>query len=208
MKITNLTRAAICLALFIILLATPSPAKACLCGDGYSPSEAFMDADAVFTGKVVAVSNDYSVDFPLDRLLSRISGKPIYVWGSQTTFLVFNSWKTVVTTSVTVQQIGISDCEYSFNWGDDYLVYAQNTNSSTIFTTHRCSRTTRISPATEDLSYLNTLPTLPLTLVTSVPDHSWLYFAGTVLLLLTVLLPVAGVLIRRRRQSQPKGKHS
>lgn len=129
MKTTDLARAAVCLALFIILLATPSPANACLCGDGYSPSEAFIDADAVFTGKVVGASNNYSVDSPLYRLLSRISGKPIYVWGSHTTFLVFKSWKTVGTTSVTVQT-GISDCEYSFNWGDDYLVYAQTTNSA------------------------------------------------------------------------------
>jgi hypothetical protein len=203
MKITKLTRAAICLALFIILLATPSPAKACLCGDGYSPSEAFMDADAVFTGKVVAVSNNYSVDSPLDRLLSRISGKPIYVWGSQTTFLVFKSWKTVGTTSVTVQQIGISDCEYSFNWGDDYLVYAQNTNSSTILTTHRCSRTTRVSPTTEDLSYLNPMPTLPLT---PIYNYSWLYFAGTVLFVIAISA-WAVIVLMRRRQRQKIGDH-
>ena len=207
MKTTNLIRAAICLALLILQFAFPSSAKACLCGEPL-PAQEFLFADAVFAGKVVAVSKEYLVDSPLDRLLSRLRGQPILVSGYMTTFWVLKSWKSVGTTSVTVSTNLLGDCGFdSFNLGDDYLVYAKQWNGSVGLDVNRCSRTTRLSHAIEDLTYLNTLPVLPLTPVTPIPDHSWLFFAGTILLLAVLLLLARG-LIRRRRQSQSTGEQS
>lgn len=46
------------------------------------------------------------------------------------------------------------DCGYEFQMGETYLVYANNDESSNVFSTGSCSRTRRLSDAGEDLSYL------------------------------------------------------
>ena len=207
MKITNLTRAAICLAMLVILFASPAPVKACLCGDGYAPAEVFMDADAVFAGKVITVSDGYSpVIVFLDRILVRLNLSPFSsnLPKIGVTFRVSQSWKGVSTTNVTVGRSFGSDCSNDqFTPGADFLVYARQWNSTNpALEVTRCSRVIGLSHATEDLYYLNTLPTLPLT---PVYGYSGMYMAGAVLFLMMVLLLIFIILIRRRKH-QPAGE--
>jgi hypothetical protein len=209
MKTTNLIRVAICLTLLIILFATPAPAKACLCGEP-SPASAFIDAEAVFAGKVVVVSANYSpVNSFLNRMLARLKLRPIYFYSNppgHVTFEVRKSWKNVSTTSVTVSTGMGSDCSFdSFNFGDDYLVYANQWNSGSGLDVNRCSRTTKLSHATEDLTYLSTLPTLPLI---PVYDYSWTYYVGAALFLVIAPLLTIITLVRRRQQPQTAGDNS
>ena len=207
MKITNLTRAAICLAMLIILFASPAPVKACLCGEGYSPAEVFMDSDAVFAGKVITVSDGYSpVIVFLDRILVRLKLSPFssHLPKIGVTFTVSRSWKGVSTTNVTIGRSVSSDCSNDlFTPGSDFLVYARQWNrSNPALEVTRCSRVIGLSHATEDLSYLNTLPTLPLT---PVYGYSWTYIPGAVLFLMMVLLLIFIILIRRQKH-QPAGE--
>lgn len=205
-------RAVLCLALLGIQFAVPSSASACSCMMPSSPAQTFIDYDAVFTGKVVAISANYSpvISF-LDRMLSFLNLHPTYFytdrfWGYDVTLALNKSWKGITTTRVTLHTgSGGGDCGYSFNQGSDYLVYAyrMQNNSDNDLGVSICSRTTEISRATEDLTYLNTIPTLQLT---PVYDYSWLYFAGTGLFALTVLLWLVFVL-RRWQQRQANEDH-
>ena len=206
---TNLIRTAICLALLLIQFATPAPVKACSCGGPGSPADAFLDFDAVFTGKVTRITAKSSpANSVLNSVLVRLKLRPIFysnfVWGYEVTFRVSKSWKNVSTTNVTIHTGGGGgDCGYSFTRSNDSLVYAhkRNNNGTSDLEAIICSRTIGISGATEDLSYLNTLPTLPLT---PVYDYSWIYFAGAVLFLI-VLLFIVIVLFQRRQQRQRAG---
>ena len=209
MKLTNLIRLSICLTLLIVLFAVPSPVKACSCAELRSPVEAFMNSYAVLTGKVTSVSDNSSpVILLLDRLLSRVGLGPTNIysyWGYEITFAVLNSWKNVTTTSVKVRTgSGGGDCGYLFNQGSDYLVYAYewNDNINTGLGTGICTRTSEISIAHEDLSYLNSMPTLPLT---AVYDYSWMYCAGGALFLVIVPLLTIIILVRRRQQRMLAG---
>ena len=211
MKATNLIRLSICLTLLLVLFAEPAPVKACSCAELSSPVEAYMNADAVFTGKVTAVSDTSSpVIFLLDRLLARVGLSPAYAysyrfWGYEITFAVLKSWKNVTTTGVKVLTgTGGGDCGYLFNQGSNYLVYAYewNDNTNTGFGTGICTRTSEISRATDDLTYLSALPTLTLT---PVYDYSWMYCAGTALLMVLAPLLTIIMLVRRRQQRQREG---
>ena len=209
MKTTELIRLSIGLTLLNVLFAAPAPVQACSCVEPSAPAEAFTNSDAVFTGKVTAVSDNSSpVIFLLDRLLARVGLSPAYLysyrfWGYEITFAVLNSWKNVATTRVKVHTgTGGGDCGYLFNQGSDYLVYAYewNDNENTGLGTGICTRTSEISRATEDLSYLNSIPTLPLT---PVYDFSWMYCAGAALFFVIVPLLTILILVRRRQQHQP-----
>ena len=211
MKTTDLIRLSIGVTLRIVLFAAPAPVQACSCVEPSAPAEAFTNSDAVFAGKVTAVSDNSSpVIFLLDRLLSRAGLSPAYLysyrfWGYEITFAVLNSWKNVATTSVKVRTgTGGGDCGYLFNQGSDYLVYAYewNDNESTGLGTGICTRTSEISGATEDLSHLNSMPTLPLA---PVYDYSWIYCAGAALFLIIVPVLTVLILIRRRQPRQPAG---
>ena len=204
MEQINFIRLILCLALLSIQFAIPSPVSACSCVESGSPVNEFIASDAVFTGQVTSVSSNSSpITYLLARMLDAVNIYPSYLytdqfWGYDVTFAVQKSWKSISTTSVTLQTgSGGGDCGYLFSPGDDYLVYAYQLNDS--WGTSICSRTTHISLAAEDLTYLNTIPTLPLT---PVYDYSWLIFTGVALLVFISLLGLAIVLRRRRQQSQ------
>ena len=208
MKTTNFTRIGLCLALLIVQFASPSSVSACSCIQPGSPIEVFRGSGAVFIGKVTSISPNSSLAISLlVRMFDAINLHPTYLyterfWGYDVTFAVHKSWKNVSTTSVTVHTgSGGGDCGYPFNQGDDYLVYAYEWKDS--LGTGSCSRTTEISGATEDLSYLNTIPTLALTPVYS---YSWLIFTGASVLGFIVLLGLVIALRKRQRQSGPTGE--
>ncbi len=204
MKSTNAVRMAICLSLLIGQLALPSPVSACSCVEPGAPVVEFTQYEAVFTGKVIAVTAKPSPAIALlGRLLSRIGQYPTFLysdrfWGNDVTFTVNKSWKGVTTTKVTIHTgSGGGDCGYGFIQGDDYLVYAYNAQNGDRLGASICSRTTVVSSAAEDLSFLNTMPTLPLT---PVHDYTWLYITGILLFVIAVCLLLTIKFIRRHRK--------
>ncbi len=216
MTISKLFRVSISIAVLFALLAHPSPAKACSCGDS-SPE------DAIFTGKVIRmVDNQYSVVAFLNRMINVIGIKPSFfyidgeVWGYSVFFRVDKSWKGVTETIVEIHtgygviesETGgiLPDCGYPFVVGQTYLVYASmyanhlDEEPNNYAVNSMCAHTAEISDATEDLMYLNTLPTLPLTPTVQVPSLQ----IGTIFLLITTLIFTIIVISWRRHHHRAK----
>jgi len=133
----RILRVGFALLLFLGLFAPPTPVLACSCGtEFYSPAEEFSQANAVFEGEVTQ----------------------IYEFGDgyRVAFVVTRSWKGISTSTVEISTgTGVGDCGYIFNVGASYVVYAYG-EPNTLGTTS-CSRTTDISRAAEDLSYLDSV---------------------------------------------------
>jgi len=55
---------------------------------------------------------------------------------------------------------GGGDCGYEFSWGEKYLIYAHRQKDGSL-TTSICTRTQKVSDASNDLAYLRTLSKLP-----------------------------------------------
>lgn len=199
-------RLLICLALLAIPFVLPSPASACSCMMPGTPAEAFRDYAAVFSGTVTGISGTYSpVVALLDQILIRLNLSPTYYytngfWGNAVTFSVNQSWKGVTATEVVVYTgSGGGDCGYSFDPGYDYVVYAYPVDgtSGSGLGTGICTRTTEMSYASDDLSYLSTLPTLALT---PVSNYTGWYVAGCILMSFMILGAGIGLWFRRRKR--------
>jgi hypothetical protein len=155
------------IAIVISLLALPAPAWACSCIFPPQPPLAYADAAAVFTGKVVGIDNPSQSPFISQIVSTWVSWTNIYpdysFYQQHVTFEVQDSWKGVTTTAVTVQTgSGGGDCGYYFGLNQQYVVYAYQSDNSGL-NTNICTRTTDISQAGADLTYLKTLPSLTLT---------------------------------------------
>lgn len=172
MTIYQFIRVVICLNLIMITLAVPTTASACSCVEPRFPSQAFQKSNAVFTGTVLRIVDEYDPIFStLDRVLTAI-GKQPYFWvrsgkyvGYRVYFHVHQSWKGVEKSNVMIDTgYGMGDCGYSFTLSNDYLVYASYPYGipDNYWVTSICSRNAEISAATTDLRYLSTLPTLSL----------------------------------------------
>lgn len=184
MNKTGFTRLIICTAVIIIQFTRPSRASACECMPFVSIAEEFKSVHAVFLGEVTHVESEYK---PVTTFLNKIYNilyppSPYYYTdmfsGEQVTFVVKTSWKNVSTTKVSL--LSHDDCGYGympFTKGKDYLIYAyhSNNNLKSDLNIGFCSRTVEIPYAVDDLSYLKTLPTLPLT---PLQNYTWLYFIG------------------------------
>jgi len=210
MTMSSRLRFSICVTILFTLLARPSPAKACSCGDS-SPE------DAIFSGQVIRmVDNQYTIVAVLNRLINAIGIKPssFYidgnVYGYSVFFRVDKSWKGVTKTMVEVYTgYGVfesstggimPDCGYPFVVGQTYLVYASmyanhlDEEPNNYAVNSMCAHTVEISGATEDLMYLNTLPTLPLTPIVQIPFLQ----IGIIILCVTTLMFSMIVTLRRR----------
>lgn len=139
---------ALVLALLLGMLGA-TPAGACSCAGRPTPGESLRDARAVFSGRVVGISEDV-----------RIGG--IRAVRGKARFEVERVWKSISSGSVTLPQgANGGDCSYEFRQGERYLVYAvppfEGGNS---LSTNTCTRTTLLSGAGEDLRALGpgTLP--------------------------------------------------
>lgn len=155
------------IALLGSLLAWPTPAWACTCGLQYEPPGAFAQADVVFVGTVVSVT-DLTWLTKFDHL-GVVSTDLYPLLYRRATFLVSESWKGVSTPHVLVRT-----CGYPFTYGGQYLVYAYEGNSG--LETDVCTRTEMVNLATADLNFLRNLPQVPLRLPTWLP----LFCAGLV----------------------------
>jgi len=194
MNKASFTRLVICTAVIIVQFTIPSRASACECAPFVSIAEEFKSVDAVFLGEVTHVGSEYK---PITSFLNKIYNilyPPAQYYytdmfsGERVTFAVKSSWKNISTTEVSLRSR--DDCGYGympFVSGTDYLIYAYhaNNNLKSDLNVGFCSRTVEVSYMAEDLAYLNTLPTLPLT---PVQNYTWLYYTGTAIFTLVLYL--------------------
>lgn len=166
-------RILVCLSLIVVSLAYPTTARACSCLEPGLPAQEFRESNAVFTGRVLGIVDEYVPVFStLDRILTAL-GKQPYFWvragkyvGYRIHFRVHNSWKGVEMSTIVVDTgYGMGDCGYPFAVSNDYLVYASYPSGipDDYWVTSICSRNAEISAASTDLMYLNSLPRLQLT---------------------------------------------
>ncbi len=168
-KNSSLIRLASILLLLFMMFAVPQSASACSCVMPGSPAMEFSQFDAIFSGKVMSIKNNYTpvISF-VEKIATSLGLDPFYFytdrfWGNTVTIAVTESWKFVDITSVQVRTgSGGGDCGYGFSIGSDYLIYAGHAAGEGLGTSI-CTRTTELSTAAEDMTFLKTMPTIPLT---------------------------------------------
>lgn len=135
----------ILVAIFISILLTgyfPSIISACSCAELPSVEEELKQSQAVFSGKVVNVSEKQSIKGQVTKSVL---------------FKVTNTWKGVKQSQIIITTgLGGGDCGFDFKEGHEYLVYA---NESTMYgakslVTIICNRTNELSSLQEDLKIL------------------------------------------------------
>jgi hypothetical protein len=129
------------LLLMLVLAAIPSQqAYACSCIPPAPPLESMANSDAVFSGKVMRIDSD---EAPIMN-----SADPVKV-----VFNVSRVWKGPEEGAIALSTARESaSCGYNFVVGEEYLVYAYNSESG--LTTGLCNRTMPLSSAGEDLAAL------------------------------------------------------
>lgn len=137
---SRLSTAALVLALAVAgVAASSNDARACSCRE-LSPAEAREGADAVFEGRVEAISASES---------SGVGPAPMHV-----TLRVVRTWKGVDQERVVVRTASSGAmCGYPFEPNRSYLVYAHRTDDHGL-RTGLCDRTQPIEEAGEDLDEL------------------------------------------------------
>lgn len=114
------------------------PAYACSCLRPESPVIERDRATAVFSGEVLAIGPDNSYD-------------------QQVVFSVTEAWKGSLAEQTTVRTANNSAaCGYSFEVGEQYLVYANGEAES--LEVYLCSRTTALAQASEDIAAFSEAP--------------------------------------------------
>jgi hypothetical protein len=188
---------ALCIAFTLFAVSFVAPqAWACKCAPPSSPGEEFGRVGAVFTGEVTGVGAQRGAfGRILDEILSWVGWRPRPSPGhyrARATLNVMRSWKGVTSGVATVSGYG-SDCDFRFVLGKQYLVYASGSEDSLEVTS--CSRTTELSLATADMSYLATIPEL------SAGVLSGRHALALAIAICAVLLLVTFLELRRRRKS-------
>lgn len=124
--------------------ALPRAAWACECVPPPPPAQALSAADAVFEGRVRAVTTGTFET-------SQGGALP----GREVRLLVLRAWKGATAGDEVTLRTGMSqaDCGFAFAEGSSYLVYARRLPSGEL-STNICSRTRASALATEDFAAL------------------------------------------------------
>ncbi len=134
------------LLVLVLLAGTSRPASACSCAESPTVAAAKDTATAVFAGTVTEASGGSG---GIDSALGL---------GDSVTFRVERSWRGVETQSVRLSvQLGAGGgtCEYEFQQGRAYLVYALPSDTPDApLQTNICTRTAPLAAAGEDLRLL------------------------------------------------------
>ena len=131
-----------------LFVLSANAASACSCAPT-TPQQSIQNSEAVFSGRVV----DVTEQSPPERRPGRRNEDPNFLNGVKVTFEVSEVWKgnserrLVVTTSDSS-----ASCGYSFQEGQEYLVYASAEDAQ--LQTGLCSGTKRLSDARADLAVL------------------------------------------------------
>ncbi|RBW68044.1 hypothetical protein [Bacillus taeanensis] len=117
-----------------ILVFFPKSIYACSCIEPGTPSEELNNSKAVFTGKVLEITEDETN------------------YEKEVVFEVLSTYKGVTEPQVTLYTgMNSAACGFNFTVGEEYLVYA--TGDGRLQTT-LCSRTAELAAANEDLKEL------------------------------------------------------
>ena len=139
-KMTKWLMVILAFAVALSFLTTPGSVSACSCIGGVSPSEAFEQATAVFSGTVI------SLEKPISQVFS--SADPVTV-----VFQVDTVWKGPKQDELAVTTpLSSVSCGYEFQIGRSYLVYASGSENA--LQVSKCSRTMPLVMADEDLDFL------------------------------------------------------
>jgi hypothetical protein len=157
------------ITLFNSILLHPEVAWACSCFRDDPVSTEFAASDTVFVGTVTGIIDPLQIPYYFEVMQLYYAFVPplpnldYYGFRHQTViFAVKNAWKGAKTTYLTVRGgAGSGDCGYIFSQGKQYVVYSREW-AGNLYTSN-CSRTNEITQASEDLSYLQTLPESELT---------------------------------------------
>ena len=126
------------------ILSMPSRTYACSCVQLPEVQEALAEAEAVFAGKVIHISEPQP---DVSGMIS--SADPITV-----TFAVAQTWKGVRQKQVMVQTARDSaSCGFNFVLGEEYMVYTYKDDQG-VLATNICTRTNTLTAASEDLGVL------------------------------------------------------
>lgn len=140
--------ALLCLALLVDSSCPPS-ARACGCVSIPAPLVALGEATAVFSGTVVAKQ-----DASKPRADRRIGGMEYVKY----TIAVLEVWKGELADTVAVRTPrGSGMCEYPFEIGTQYLIYADTRADTGCLRTNLCTRTKPLKHADEDIARLKSL---------------------------------------------------
>jgi len=158
-------------SLLLLIAATlliAAEGHACSCAGPIEPERAFADASIVFEGKVVSVSDNYTLlRRAADAVSEKLGHPPKYEdyegnYGFTVTFDVTRMWRGGGQRRIRIiTGRGGGDCGYRFEQGKTYLVYGHCDAAGTCGTSI-CSRTGRIADRASDLRYLGSLPQIPL----------------------------------------------
>ena len=201
---------AIFVAILFTLLSRPSPVSACSCDMTGSAAEEFAQQDAIFTGKVIRIADNYFPYFSkIDHLLYKLGyQRSLYSYrfldyerwyGFDIFFKVINSWKGVEQTLIKVNTgRGGGDCGSIFEMDKEYLIYASHAYGipDNYWVTGICSRNAILSNAAEDLNYISSLPELPLKFSVPIP---WAEKDSITLVLVIIIVGMIVFAIRRLR---------
>lgn len=126
-------RISLSMALVLAIVLGADAALACSCAPLPEPRQARDQADAVFTGTVLGITQEGN------QRLVRLR--------------VEESWKGAKCGEVTITTgLGDSDCGYAFQEGQAYLIYADKQRGK--LSTNICTRTRPTAEAGEDLAAL------------------------------------------------------
>jgi hypothetical protein len=137
-------------------LAAARPAAACSCAEVGSPCRGLGLAQAVFVGRVTAVTDVAHSD------VERAMPDPVaYRWPRRFTVEVTQQFSgTPVSKAEVFTGAGDADCGVNFVVGETYLIYASQTAQGDLVATI-CSRTRLLSAAAEDLSFFRSFAASP-----------------------------------------------
>jgi hypothetical protein len=138
----NLSRFILYVFVSILIVTLSKPSYACVCrGVQQPPCFAFQEATAVFAGEVVDIS-----EVPFQQ------GETFHCLLIQ--FSVEESFKGISTPQVRVATITGTDCDFGFQKGKEYFVYAYQDPRHNRLATGVCTRTKELIDAQEDMNHV------------------------------------------------------
>lgn len=146
---TNIFKAILCFCLFHF--AQPA-FFACGCigtFEGFRPCQAFWGADVVFTGRVSEITRPLPVD-PSNPDIVSDNGRLVR-------FEINDTFRGVAAGGRVELVLPGSSCDYGFEAGQSYFVYAGRNPQNGRISTSNCGRTRPLAEAEDDLAYARDL---------------------------------------------------
>lgn len=178
---------ALCSSFLFLMVSFPSTSSACSCAEQPSVEDEFEQSKAVFSGKVIAVKENRSVNGSLAKSVL---------------FDVSKTWKGVNETQVIIiTGVSDGDCGIDFIVGEEYLVYASESTmyGESALVSIICDRTAELQMVKDDLTILGEgkSPTKKVNLANEL-DSNQFYLIGAMVILVVL---IALFIVKKRKKS-------